>query len=248
MSFVTLIWQMLAKFSGVEPERTASKFTGLFTHCIKLSREMRKIHVAVVQRWLRNVQKSVMHVRSCFANINLLLFCRFRCRRRCRCQSSLLLWSRNSGTMVTWRHTSPLYWTFFCPSPVTAPDVNPRGLCESLLDPVPFSVYRYLVSLTFLFLLDAEFILPTALWFIQGRGGTTSGPNHPHIWGFWNLSQQFQWWSMLLIKTWLSWAKRSKKVQQKGPSVFIFPFTIFPSLSRPFLCPPRKLQNVRLSI
>ena len=123
LSFFTLIWQMLAKFSGVEPERTASKFTGLFTHCIKLSREMRKIHVAVVQRWLRNVQKSVMHVRSCFANINLLLFCLFRCRRRCRCQSSLLLWSRNSGTMVTWRHTSPLYWTFFCPSPVTAPGV-----------------------------------------------------------------------------------------------------------------------------
>ena len=149
LSFVTLIWQMLAKFWGVEPERTASKFTGLFTHSIKLSREMRKIHVAVVQQWLRNVQKSVMHVRSCFANINLLLFCSFRCRRRslrtadafpverrpemrllfagyrrrCRCQSSLLLLSRNSGTMVTWRHTSPLYWTFFCPSPVTAPDV-----------------------------------------------------------------------------------------------------------------------------
>ena len=128
------------------------------------------------------------------------------------------------------------------------PSNSPRRLCESLLDPVPFSVYRYLVSLTFLFLLDAEFILPTALWFIQGRGGTTSGPNHPHIWRFWNLSQQVQWWSMLLIKTWLSWAKRSKKVQQKGPSVFIFPFTIFPSLSRPFLCPPRRLQNVRLSI
>ena len=117
LSFVTLIWQMLAKFSGVEFERTASKFTGLFIHSIKLSREMRKIHVAVVQRWLRNVQKSVMHVRSCFANINLFLFCRFRCRRRCRCQSSLLLWSRNSGTMVTWRHTSPLYWTFFFARP-----------------------------------------------------------------------------------------------------------------------------------
>ena len=91
LSFVTLICQMLAKFSGVEPERTASKFTGLFIHSIKLSREMRKIRVAVVQRWLRNVQKSVMHVRSCFANINLLLFCSLRCRRRCRCQSSLLL-------------------------------------------------------------------------------------------------------------------------------------------------------------
>ena len=128
------------------------------------------------------------------------------------------------------------------------PSNSPRRLCKSLLGPVPFSVYRYLVTLTFLFLLDAEFILPTALWFVQRRGGTTSCPNHPYIWRFWNLSQQVQWWSMLLIKTWLSWAKRSKKVQQKRPSVFIFPFTIFPSLSRPFLCPPRRLQNVRLSI
>ena len=31
-----------------------------------------------------------MHVRSCcFANLNLLLFCRWRCRRRRRCLSSL---------------------------------------------------------------------------------------------------------------------------------------------------------------
>ena len=33
-----------------------------------------------VQGWLRNVQKSVMHVQSCcFANLNLLIFCRLRC-------------------------------------------------------------------------------------------------------------------------------------------------------------------------
>ena len=30
-------------------------------------------------------------------------------RRRRRCLNSLLLWSRNFATMVTWRHTSPLY-------------------------------------------------------------------------------------------------------------------------------------------
>ena len=50
-------------------------------------------HVVVVQRRLRNVEKikSVMHVQSCcFANINLLLLCRSRCRRRRRCLSSLL--------------------------------------------------------------------------------------------------------------------------------------------------------------
>ena len=45
-------------------------------------------HVVVVQRRQRNVQKSVMHVQSCcFANLNLLLFCRSLCRRRHRLYS-----------------------------------------------------------------------------------------------------------------------------------------------------------------
>ena len=60
------------------------------------------------QRQLRNVQKSKMHVQSCcFANLNLFFFCRSRCRRRCL--SSLWLSSKNFSTMVTLRHTSPLY-------------------------------------------------------------------------------------------------------------------------------------------
>ena len=84
---------------------------------------------------LRNEQKCAMHVQSCFFaklnlskglnpeviskvgwvwssgwtfNVvlnNLLLFC-------C-CKNSLLLWSRNFATKVTWRHTSPLYWAYF---------------------------------------------------------------------------------------------------------------------------------------
>ena len=58
-------------------------------------REIRHFHVVVVQRQQRNVQKSVMHLQSCwFANL-LLLFCGSRCRcRRCRrhrCLSSLFL-------------------------------------------------------------------------------------------------------------------------------------------------------------
>ena len=63
-----------------------------------------------VQRRLRNVQKSMMHVQSCcFVNINLLLFnCSWCGCRRC-CLSSLLLWYRNFATMVTWRHASPFY-------------------------------------------------------------------------------------------------------------------------------------------
>ena len=40
----------------------------------------RHFHVIVVQRCLRNVQKSLMHVESCcFADINLLLFCHSCC-------------------------------------------------------------------------------------------------------------------------------------------------------------------------
>ena len=45
----------------------------------------------------------------CKQALDLLLFCRSRCRPRRRCLSSLLLWSRNFATMVTWGHTSPLY-------------------------------------------------------------------------------------------------------------------------------------------
>ena len=56
-------------------------------------REIRHFHVVVVQRRLRNVQKSVMHVqRWFFANISrsiALRFCRSHCRRRYRCLSSL---------------------------------------------------------------------------------------------------------------------------------------------------------------
>ena len=54
-------------------------------------REIRYFHVAVVRWRKRNVQKSVIHVHSCcFANLNLLLFCRSRWRHHRRCLSSLL--------------------------------------------------------------------------------------------------------------------------------------------------------------
>ena len=54
-------------------------------------REFSHFHVVVVQRRQRNVSKSVMHVQSCcFVDLNLLLFCHSRCRRRRRCLSSLV--------------------------------------------------------------------------------------------------------------------------------------------------------------
>ena len=96
------IYQMLAIFR-VESERTVSQLRNRnFSAAFKRAREIRKFHVAVVQRRLRNVQKSVMHVH--------VLHCRSRCRRRRRCLSFILLWSRHFANMVTWRHTCPLYW------------------------------------------------------------------------------------------------------------------------------------------
>ena len=96
-------------YLSLEKEKENSCF--VLVYLIKQMREIRKFHVAVVQRRLRRTKiKSVMHAHSCcFADINLLLFCRSRCRRRRRCLSSLMLWSRNFATMVTWRHTCPLY-------------------------------------------------------------------------------------------------------------------------------------------
>ena len=42
---------------------------------MKQAREIRKVHVIVVQQQLRNVQKSIMHMQSCcFAYLNLCLF------------------------------------------------------------------------------------------------------------------------------------------------------------------------------
>ena len=55
---------MSAKFSGVESEenylsleKVKGNFCVVFTYSIRRAREVRKFHVAVVQRRLRNVQK-----------------------------------------------------------------------------------------------------------------------------------------------------------------------------------------------
>ena len=94
---------------GVESESTISKFRKRkrkFLCCVHLpytitrTREIRKFHVAGVQRRLRHVQKSVINVESCcFANISRLLICCSRCRFCCFI--SILLWSRNFAIMVT---------------------------------------------------------------------------------------------------------------------------------------------------
>ena len=83
--FLELNSKRLHQSSGKEKESCCLVFPS------STKREIRHFHVVVVQRRLRNVQKSVMHVQSCcFANLNLLLFCCSRCRRRRRCLSYLL--------------------------------------------------------------------------------------------------------------------------------------------------------------
>ena len=69
---------MLAKFSGLNPkgpylslEKEKENFCVVLTYSINQAREIRKLHVAVVQQRLRNVQKRVMHVQSCFFFANL---------------------------------------------------------------------------------------------------------------------------------------------------------------------------------
>ena len=84
--FISFNLQMLAKFSGLNLkgpylslEKDKEIFCVVLTYPIKRARQIRKFHVAVVQRRLRNIQKRVMHVQSCyFANINLFLFYRSR--------------------------------------------------------------------------------------------------------------------------------------------------------------------------
>ena len=78
-----LICQALAKFCGLNPkgpylgwENEKETFCVVLTYSIKWAREIRKCHVTVMQQQLRNAQKSMMHMQSCFfANVNLLFFC-----------------------------------------------------------------------------------------------------------------------------------------------------------------------------
>ena len=70
-------WQ---NFLGLNPKGSypSLEIRVLFTYSVKRTGEIRKFHVAVMQRWLKNVQKSMMHdVQSCFINVNLLLFLPF---------------------------------------------------------------------------------------------------------------------------------------------------------------------------
>ena len=102
---------MLAKFSRFNPkgpyvslEKEKETFCVVVAYSVKWAREIRRFHVSVVQRLLRNVQKKG-DARA------KLLFCSFKPirvfwrSRYCHCHrcliSPLLLSSRNLATMVT---------------------------------------------------------------------------------------------------------------------------------------------------
>ena len=86
-------WQILVELNSKGLYRSYEKEKDRRCLVFKSStkREIIQFRVVVLQRLQRNVQKSVMHGQSCcFANPNLLLFCRFRWRRRRHCSSFLL--------------------------------------------------------------------------------------------------------------------------------------------------------------
>ena len=90
--------------------------------CIEVhkKREIRTFHVVIVQRRQRNVQKRVVHVQSCC----FFFFCLYRCRRRCRCLSSLISYlplpyvaPATQATRSAWKYsasTLPTAKTFGC--------------------------------------------------------------------------------------------------------------------------------------
>ena len=77
----------------------------MFTYSIKRACEIRKFHVVVVQRRQRKVQVAWCTCKLLFV-MKTYYFLPFSLPSP---WSFALLSSRNSATMVTWRHTSPLY-------------------------------------------------------------------------------------------------------------------------------------------
>ena len=102
------IRQMLANFAVedcIKAQEKKKKSMSSFTSAKK--REIRRFHVVVVQRQQRNVQKSVMHLQSCwFANL-MLLFWPFSWHRRRhrRCLSSLFF-DGNTLSYIRSRHST----------------------------------------------------------------------------------------------------------------------------------------------
>ena len=98
-------WQFFLEFLGLNSKRLyqssgKEKESRCLVFTFSTKREIRHFHVVVVQWGQRNGQKRVMHEQSCcFANLNVLFFCRSRWRRRRRCLSSLFAQCRVNVTL-----------------------------------------------------------------------------------------------------------------------------------------------------
>ena len=98
-----LICQMLAKFCGLNPkgpyvslEKEKENICVLLTYSLKWACEIRKLHVTVMQQWLRNVQKAGCTCKDVFLPIKT--YCFFCCLPSPLQNSPS---SRNIATMVT---------------------------------------------------------------------------------------------------------------------------------------------------
>ena len=101
-NFGKCFWSWILKECIKVQEKKKKVFCLVFPSSTK--REFRHLHVMVVQWRQRNVQKSVMHMQSCcFANLNLLIFCRSLWRRRhwlgIRRQQTVMC---KDGTLLFW--------------------------------------------------------------------------------------------------------------------------------------------------
>ena len=102
MKFVKC-WQISLELNskGLYQSSGKEKQNCYFLFSSSTKREIRHLHAVVLQRRLRNVQKSVIKVQSyCFANLNQLLICRSRCRRRRRCYKLPICWLKADITAV----------------------------------------------------------------------------------------------------------------------------------------------------
>ena len=62
-SWRNFLWDRIYRYLSLE--KGSDNFCVVFTYSIKRAREIRKFHVVVVHRRQRNVQNSVIHVKSC---------------------------------------------------------------------------------------------------------------------------------------------------------------------------------------
>ena len=104
-SWRNFLWDRIYHYLSLKKE--SDNFCVLFTNSIKWAREIRKFHVVVVL----TTPKKCTKLRDARVKLLLVNIHKYFLPLSLPSPSSLvLLTSRKNATMVTWRHTSPLYW------------------------------------------------------------------------------------------------------------------------------------------